>query len=366
MRTNREINRRLKLAPGVFIAALIGFTTAAPGLATASDPETLLRELEGLEIEILRADENLRGATARVRDAEGRLEEQESQQEAISASLAERRKRMNLRLRTMYRFRHRGFLPLLFSLNSPHELLRTARYLSWILRADQGAIDQLEALARKQGRITRAIEAEKKRLLEAAGEVYTRQEDLRIIRDERRALVKTMQRSNRKKVKKLLLEGRTPKLDVSIDLREEEAPAQLAVSQAKEQPSFQRSKGRLPMPAMGAVQVTGRGIDIHAEEGSEIRAVHEGTVSRILQINGYGLVLILDHGQGWHTVYTHAQTFSAQAGQRINTGQSIGLVGETGSLEGPRLHFEIRHQRASHDPLEWLQVPRGITTLEPR
>jgi len=322
--------------------------------------------LEGLEVEIFRADENLRGATARVRDAEGRLAEQESRQQAIGASLAERRTRMNLRLRTMYRFRHRGFLPLLFSVNSPHELLRTARYLSWILRADQGAIEELEDLGRKQQRITRAIEAEKKRLLEAAGEVYTRQEDLRIVRDERRALVKTMQRSNRKKVKKLLLEGRNPKLDVSLDLREEEAPEQLAVAEVQEQPSFQRSKGRLPMPAMGSVQSAGRGIDIQAETGSEIRAVHEGTVSRILQISGYGLVLIIDHGQGWHTVYTHAQTFSAQTGQPIAAGEVIGLVGETGSLEGARLHFEIRHQRASHDPIEWLQIPRGVTILQTR
>jgi len=364
-RTHRSARRdRRTTALGV-AAALIGLVLHSPS-AGAVDPETLLRELESLEIEIFRTDESLRGATARVRDAEERLTDQRGRQEAIRDSLAERRQRMNLRLRTMYRFRHRGFLPLLFSVNSPHELLRTARYLSWILRADQGAVEELEDLARRQQRITRAVEAEKKRLLEAAGEVYTRQEDLRMVRDERRTLVNTMQRSNRKKVKKLLLEGRNPKLDVSMDLREEQAPEQLAVAEATQQASFQRSKGRLPMPAMGAVQATGRGVDIHAEASTEIRAVHEGTVSRILQINGYGLVLILDHGLGWHTVYTHAETFSAQTSQRVAAGEVIGRVGETGSLEGPRLHFEIRHLRASHDPLEWLQIPRGVAILQPR
>lgn len=358
---------RCRTLPLALLCVGISISLAAPAwpVDAPADPATILQELEGMEIQILRADDELRGATARVRDAEGRLADQHQRHKALQASLAERRQRMALRIRTMYRFRHRGFLPLLFSVSSPHDLLRTARYLSWILRGDQHAVDNWEELARQQRRITRAIEAERKRLLQAAGEVFTRREDLERRRDERREMVAGVQRVNRRRVNKLLLEGREARLDVSLDLRETPEAKLEATEDKAAPPSFQRSKGRLPMPAIGQVRPTPRGVDILAEGGSEIRAVHGGTVSRLLQISGYGLVLILDHGQGWHTVYTHAEGFTAQVGQQVAAGEVVGQVGETGSLEGPRLHFEVRYQRASHDPLDWLRIPRGVKVLSP-
>jgi len=349
------------LSLSCWLALLLGLL-AAPCVFAAppgQNPTVLLQEIETLETRMLQADEELRGATARVREAEGRIAAQQEILERNHAILSERKERLKLRLRTMYRFRHRGFLPLLFSIKSPHELLRTGRYLWWIVNADQSLMDQIEDELRRQRRVKRQIKRERNRLLQAAGEAFTRRDETRSLRDERRALVQSIRQNNRKRVNKLLMLSRDGALDVRIDLRGKENKDESA-NAGTSPPAFALSRGRLPMPLVGQISRAGRGIDILGKAGDPIRAIHNGEVSKLIQINGYGLVAIIDHGEEWYTVYTHAREFTVLAGQRVESGQLIGYVGETGSLEGPRLHFELRQGRKAKDPLRWLQIPRGV------
>ena len=115
------------------------------------------------------------------------------------------------------------------------------------------------------------------------------------------------------------------------------------------------------MPAVGAVRRAGRGVAILADEGEPIRAVADGEVAKILEIAGFGNVLILRHGDGWSTVYGHAESYSVRPGEQVRSGAVVGVVGSTGSLEGPRLHFEVRQGTGPEDPLDWLRVPPGIS-----
>ena len=344
----------------LFVASLILPTTSHA--APRHNPSELLREIETLEVRMFRADDELRGATARVREAESRISIQEHLLVTNRAVLEERRDRLKVRLRTMYRFRHRGFLPLLFSIKSPHELLRTARYLWWIVNADQNLMEDLGDELNRERRVKMQIVRERRTLLQAAGEAFTRREETRILRDERRSLVDTIRSQNRRRVNQLLLLSRDGDLDVSIDLREQAHPQ---IPEQKTGPSFARSRGQLPMPAFGNIQRSGRGIDILAPAGTPIRAIHPAEVSKLMHINGYGLVAILDHGDEWFTVYTHAREFTVQAGERLGSGQIIGYVGETGSLDGPRLHFELRQGRKDKDPLRWLKVPPALSRPRP-
>jgi septal ring factor EnvC (AmiA/AmiB activator) len=128
-------------------------------------------------------------------------------------------------------------------------------------------------------------------------------------------------------------------------------------------------RGQLPWPAEGRV-VTGfgrqvhprfgtetfrRGVDIEADEGAPIRAVYAGTVLYRGQLKGYGNLIILDHGAGYYTLYAHASEILVEEGDRVRAGQAIGRVGETGSLEGPRLYFEVRYQGRPEVPEQWLR-----------
>ena len=97
------------------------------------------------------------------------------------------------------------------------------------------------------------------------------------------------------------------------------------------------------------------GIDIEAAEGTPIRAVAPGAVAYRGWLKGYGNLLVLDHGDGYYTLYAHASQILVDEGDQVKGGELVGRVGETGSVEGPRLHFEVRYQSRAEDPQPWLR-----------
>src|SRR5262249_44719057 len=130
-----------------------------------------------------------------------------------------------------------------------------------------------------------------------------------------------------------------------------------------------RERGQLPWPAEGRV-VTGfgrethprfgtetvrSGIDIEAPEGAPIRAVATGSVAYRGWLKGYGNLLVLDHGDGYYTLYAHASQILVEEGDQGKGGELAGRGGEPGSVEGPRLHFEVRYQSRAEDPQLWLR-----------
>jgi len=128
-------------------------------------------------------------------------------------------------------------------------------------------------------------------------------------------------------------------------------------------------RGQLPWPTDGRIvagfgrqvhprfgtETFRRGVDIEAAEGASIRAIYGGTVLYRGWLRGYGNLIILDHGAGYYTLYAHASELLVAEGDRVKAGQGIARVGETGSLEGPRLYFEVRYQGRPEDPEQWLR-----------
>jgi murein DD-endopeptidase MepM/ murein hydrolase activator NlpD len=97
------------------------------------------------------------------------------------------------------------------------------------------------------------------------------------------------------------------------------------------------------------------GINIGAPAGTPIRAAADGIVAYTGdEIAVFGGLILIKHGNGWITAYGHAETISVSRGQRVRRGQIIGRAGETGSVDQPQLHFEIRDNRKPVDPLKFL------------
>ncbi|MES4785408.1 MAG: hypothetical protein C4294_05840, partial [Nitrospiraceae bacterium] len=101
-----------------------------------------------------------------------------------------------------------------------------------------------------------------------------------------------------------------------------------------------------------------KGIEIRTEEGSAIRAVMPGTVVYADWLKGYGQVVILDHLNGFFSLYAHASTLLVKVGERVETGQSIGETGDTGLTGDSTLYFELREGAEPVDPLLWLAKRR--------
>ncbi|MGH7428631.1 MAG: murein hydrolase activator EnvC family protein, partial [Candidatus Methylomirabilaceae bacterium] len=137
---------------------------------------------------------------------------------------------------------------------------------------------------------------------------------------------------------------------------------------SKERGSFAARKGVLPWPTSGSLTASfgrqvhprygtvtfNRGIEINAPERQQIVAVADGSVLFADWFKGYGRLIILDHGEGYYTVYAHAAEIRVKVGDRVTRGQQIGLVGDTGSASGSQLYFEVRHRGRPQDPVAWL------------
>lgn len=96
------------------------------------------------------------------------------------------------------------------------------------------------------------------------------------------------------------------------------------------------------------------GIDIAAEEGTFIQAAQDGKVRFVGWLGGYGYALIVDHGEGFSTLYGHLSAAYVKSGAWISIGQVIAAVGTTGDSTGPHLHFEIRYRDQPLNPLPLL------------
>jgi septal ring factor EnvC (AmiA/AmiB activator) len=130
-----------------------------------------------------------------------------------------------------------------------------------------------------------------------------------------------------------------------------------------------KAKGRLPWPVKGKIlqpfgyrevgpkraKVPHNGLSIDAEFGTPVSAVADGAVSYTGRLRGYGQIVILDHGGGYFTMYGHLDEVDCFKGQLVLQGDPIGKVGDSGSLSGPELYFELRENRVQVDPLPWLK-----------
>jgi murein DD-endopeptidase MepM/ murein hydrolase activator NlpD len=102
-----------------------------------------------------------------------------------------------------------------------------------------------------------------------------------------------------------------------------------------------------------------RGVDMSAPYGTPIYAAHAGVVTVAGYEGGYGYAVFIDHGKGVETVYGHASRLLVAAGQRVQAGQAIALIGSTGDSTGPHCHFEVKINGAQVNPMNYL-LSRGV------
>ncbi len=133
--------------------------------------------------------------------------------------------------------------------------------------------------------------------------------------------------------------------------------------------NFSSLKGLLNMPVKGKIVTSfgphknaklnvvnfQSGIEIKADRGEPIRAVFDGQILYASWFKGYGNMIIIDHGDNYYTVYAHAEELFASKGDTIDIGDVVATVGDSGSIIGPSLHFEVRHHGKPVDPLKWIK-----------
>jgi septal ring factor EnvC (AmiA/AmiB activator) len=131
--------------------------------------------------------------------------------------------------------------------------------------------------------------------------------------------------------------------------------------------SFSSRKGKLEPPVSGSIvrsfgevvdaqfrtKTFRKGVDFSADSGTPVRAVAAADVRFAGWFRGYGKIVILDHAERFFTISGHLDSIDVAVGDQVEEGGRVGSVGETGSLSGPRLYFEIRQGSEALDPVEW-------------
>lgn len=343
---------------------------------------SLLGELEDVDRTLVRKRGELRRLDSRIVRLEAELTVLQGRQGRVAEELVARQGALAARLRVLDQARHAPELPAPWleevgaarREQAVRDLVRlTGLELIQLVETDE-AVERLGTRKAAVGQVRGEL-VELRRVVEAERALVDREA-------ERRRALLTEVREDRTTHERMVaeLEEAGRRLEALVRELARRARSRTVATRPSE-PAPPRSpaiglgtvRGQLPWPADGRVvagfgrqihprfgtQTMRNGIDIEAAEGAQIRAVHAGEVIYRGWLKGYGNLVILDHGHGYYTLYAHASELLVAEGERVRAGQVIARVGETGSLAGPRLYFEVRYQGRPEDPEPWLRRRGG-------
>jgi septal ring factor EnvC (AmiA/AmiB activator) len=314
-----------------------------------------------LRVEAERARRTAEEARVALADTERTMQD-------AAARLAELEREMAKRAVALYRAGELGTLQLLFSAGGLRDFFSRVQMLRRLLRHDTDLITRHRAQARAL-EVARARAAEANTAASAAEEMLRRRTgELDEERARKRTLARQLGRSRalvRSALTELEIAGRALEETVAAWRGSGSAASTAPVPDA---PPFPSLRGLLPDPVRGELlggygrvlapdartATFRKGVAWEAPVGTPVHAVAAGRVRYAGRFRGYGNVVILDHGSDHFSVSAHLDRIDVALGDPVAAGTAIGAVGETGSLEGPQLYFEIRRGSEALDPAGWL------------
>jgi len=286
---------------------------------------------------------------------------------ALEEKLARTRGAMAGRVVALYKTGELGPAQLLFAAQSLRELLERVRALSLLLEHDRLLVSRARTEQADLDAARREAIATGERAERALAELAERRRELAAERNEKQRLLARVRGDRAREAAALgELEEAAQALEQTLaELGEAPEP----MPELPAGPPFPSLRGRLPAPvdapivrgfgrqvdAQFLTQVFHKGVDFGAERGTEVQAVAAGVVRFAGWFRGYGRMVILDHGDRFFTVHGHLDELRVEVGDAVEAGRVLGTVGDTGSLEGPRLYFEVREGGQAVDPRAWLR-----------
>jgi septal ring factor EnvC (AmiA/AmiB activator) len=337
-----------------------------------SKESSALESLGKIQTELDQRNREIALTSAKLEVLTNELRAKETEAARLSASADLRRKMLYNRAAALYRWRRAGS-PLIV-LNgdiSPATLLRRQRYLQAALTFDRDLLDALQEEGHRHAAVQHEL-AQKRQELVAERQLLDRhKEAARLEAQKKQALVASLRREQHTRLSALKeMEAAALRLE---KMMEELARRARAKRDAPALPSpgvgLEALRGRLEWPVRGritapfgkykhpefAAEIVRKGIDIEAPDGAEIRAVENGRVVYAEHFSGYGRMIIVDHGERYYTIYGHLFEIIKKTGETVSRGEVLGRAGDSDSLNGAKLYFEIRKDGHSVDPIAWLR-----------
>lgn len=333
----------------------------------------------------------------------GELQGLREQADATSARVRQQQAHLAQALRGAYQRGQGEALKLILNGGDPNQTARDLRYLSRLSHAQQAMIDSLRAdlaqlahleeeASQKNGELARlraAHEAEQAKLLadkrareavlqKLSVKIQRQRREIATLRRDERSLTDLVERLNRLMAQQAAREAARARAAQQAQQKQESARGQSAsarrpVAVNSETPvpfrsnqPFARLKGLLHLPVAGELMnrfgapregggLNWKGLFIRAAQGTAVKAIAAGQVVFAEWLRGFGNLIIIDHGDGYMSLYSNNESLYKQVGDRVQGGDAIAAVGNSGGQPEPGLYFEMRHQSRPVNPLDWVK-----------
>lgn len=324
--------------------------------------DKLRAEVKEAELALGKLQGQVRQTRAEIATAENKLTALQTQQEQLETRRQEQQARIANELETAWKMGRQEQIKVLLNQESPHTVARALAYYRYFFEARSELIEQFRVTLEQLKTVQAGIETTRQQLAGRQTELERQSAQLEANREARKQAVASLAANiaekgdelqqleqDQKKLEELLATIRAAVLDMNVpdDYR-----------------SFAEAKGKMPWPVAGkpsnqfgrarnAGKMRWQGVNIPAKEGTAVRAIHNGRVVYADWFRGSGLLLIIDHGDGYMSLYAHNQSLVREVGEWVKAGTAVGAVGASGGLEQPAVYFEIRHNGKPTNPASW-------------
>jgi murein hydrolase activator len=325
--------------------------------------QRLLQQLKDVELRLKRAEIRIRQTETQIKASNAEIETEQSAVNSGRNQINQLQSQIQLRLIALYKGGETQVLKMLFSSQSPVELVENYLFLQLLVENDRGLLSAYRS----------AVEVNEKRLRHLAQLKQSQEATFRQQQEEKKNLRQASSEKTRllQKAKSdavalagLLteLEEKASRLSSLVKRLESEKPQ----SYTGKPSDFPAQKGQLNWPVTGKIRThfgkgihpqlgtefESHGIEIEAGESQPIHSIWGGKVVFANAFRGYGNLMILDHGAGYYSLYAQASRLLKEVGAEVSAGETIAYSGFEG---GDTVYFEIRQGGSPEDPLAWLR-----------
>jgi septal ring factor EnvC (AmiA/AmiB activator) len=332
--------------------------------STRTEYGNLLSQLRSQEENIGEVAERLEILHGALNDKQNTLADLQDKRKKQYGFLQTQRQVLAQQLRATYMMGHQNYLKLWLNQEDPFTIGRILTYYEYFNRAYARQIAIIQDTLQRLQTLEQSINLESGQLKQIVTSENGKQEQLKLKFQERQAVLAQLANTleNQEKELNRLLEDKH-QLETLLGTLEE------AVKDIPQPPGeqvvFANLKGQLIHPVSGQIlnqfgqhligSLTWQGMLMGAKMGDKVRAVAAGRVVFAQWFRNLGLLLIIDHGKGYMTLYAHNQILYKKTGEWLKAGEVIASVGNSGGRKIPALYFEIRYQGTPVDPGKWLR-----------
>jgi len=326
------------------------------------DAARILREADQT---VDRESRALREIDTRIAEQQAELARLEDQRRALELRLGSQRQALAALLRSAYALGRHEQLKLLLAQDRIESLARVLAYHRYFQRDRISRIDALMTELAELAEVVRQVNAQRAALDQSRAAQAEQLAGLETQREERRAVLAALEARYKDASSRLQALGRDEQALVELLERLRDIFADIPDRLEAAQPFAQR-RGRLTTPLAGKTLVAfggtlpdGRGSHgwlIQADSGAAVRAVAHGRVAFADWLKGYGLIVILDHGEGWMSLYAQNDSLQREVGDWVDAGDVLASAGSSGGQSQAALYFELRRAGRPVDPHGWFRA----------